>query len=188
MPSWPAAVPEAHDGESLSDAILRLRGEISSAGGELMRLKTAPLPAAELRSLVEAEVDRLAKTGRPYVVTEAGGKPSIIWPDQMRFAVPGSVLSAPSGSASQLLAALFPAELKRLLCDGIEDSKHSVPSAERPRPIRETEARIFAAEIAEERLVMAALDSGLEVDRRLDASPWAVLNAGTAEAVREAAE
>ena len=38
-----------------------------------------------------------------------------------------------------------------------------------------------------QRLVMAALDQGLEVHRRIDASPWAILYGG-AEAHAEAAE
>jgi hypothetical protein len=43
-------------------------------------------------------------------------------------------------------------------------------------------------EIAEERLVMAALEQGLECHRRIDANPWAILCAEP-EAVRaEAAE
>jgi hypothetical protein len=41
-------------------------------------------------------------------------------------------------------------------------------------------------EVAEERLVMAALDAGLEVHRRIDASPWAILYAD--EEVAHAAE
>ena len=41
--------------------------------------------------------------------------------------------------------------------------------------MRALEARIYGLEITEERLVMAALDEGLEVHRRPDASPWAVL-------------
>jgi hypothetical protein len=38
-------------------------------------------------------------------------------------------------------------------------------------------SRILALEVAEERLVMAALDAGLEVHRRVDASPCAILYA-----------
>jgi hypothetical protein len=43
-PRWPAEVPGPRKGESLADALMRLRREISVAQGELMRVKTAPPP------------------------------------------------------------------------------------------------------------------------------------------------
>jgi hypothetical protein len=185
-PQWPTAVPGARDGESIPDALLRLRHEISVAQGELMRIKAAPPPASEIKAAIEAEVDRMAGDGTPHVVINTG-RVTVHWPDVQPYAQPGSALSAPSGSASKLLCALFPAELKKLLCAGITDTRGSVSSADRPRLIREAEARIFALEVAEERLVMAALDQGLECHRRIDASPWAILSSG-AEAHAEAAE
>jgi hypothetical protein len=54
--------------------------------------------------------------------------------------------------------------------------------------MREAEARILALEIAEERLVCEALDAGLEVYRRIDASPWAMLYAEQEAAQAVAAE
>jgi hypothetical protein len=186
-PPWPTVVPAARDGESVADALLRLRHEINVAQGELMRIKAAPPPAAEIKATIEAEVDRLAAAGAPRIAVDAG-KVTIHWPDVQPYAVPGSALAAPSGSASSLLAALFPAQLKRLLTAGVEDVPGSVPSRERPRLIRAAEARIFGLEVGEERLVVAALEQGLEVHRRVDASCWAVLFADMEPARAEAAE
>jgi hypothetical protein len=187
-PPWPATVPGPAEGESLADALLRVRHEIGMARGELQQIKTAPPPASEIRAALAAEVDRMAAEGKPHVVLD-GGKVTLHWPDVQMYAAPGGALSAPSGSASKMLCALFPAELKRLLTAGIVDVRGSIASAERPQRIRVAEARILALEIAEERLVMAALDAGLEVHRRIDASPWAILYAEEEAAVRaEAAE
>jgi hypothetical protein len=186
-PPWPTVVPGARDGESVGDALLRLRHEISTAQGELMRIKAAPPPAAEIKAAIEAEVDRLAGAGTPRIAVDAG-KVSIHWPDVQPYAVPGSALAAPSGSASSLLAALFPAQLKKLLTAGIADTRDSIPARSRPRLIREAEARILALEVGEERLVVAALEQGLEVHRRIDASPWAILLADTEPVRAEAAE
>jgi hypothetical protein len=186
-PQWPTAIPGARDGEALTDAILRVRSEIAETRAQLVAVRTAPPPASEAKAVIEAEIDRMASTGRPHVSVD-GGKIAINWPDVMRYAVPGAALSAPSGSASKLLCALFPTELKKLLTAGIVDVRGSIPSTERPRLIREAEARILALEIGEERLVMAALEQGLEVHRRIDASCWAILYAGAEEAVAEAAE
>jgi hypothetical protein len=71
-----------------------------------------------------------------------------------------------------------------LLTAGIEDAKGAVPP-------RELEGKLYALELAEERVVMAAFDAGLEVHRRIDASPWAILFAAGMEdetPVAEAAE
>jgi hypothetical protein len=187
MPPWPTDVPAARDGESVGDAILRLRHEIGIARGELQRIKTAPPPAGEIRAAIEADVDRMAAEGQPNVVVDAG-RVRVIWPDVMLYAVPGQAMSAPSGSASRMLAALFGDQLKLMLTAGIVDAPGAIPSGDRPGLIRDAEARIFALEIGEERLVVAALESGLEVHRRIDASPWAILYAAADEVHAEAAE
>jgi hypothetical protein len=184
-PPWPSVVPGARDGESILAAIARLRHEIAVAQGELLHIKAAPLPANEIRAAIETEIDRMAAV--PQVAVEAGAV-RIYWPDVLQAAAPGQALAAPSGSAGKLLAALFPAELKRLLIAGVEDTKGAIPSAQRPRLIRAAEARILALEVGEERLVTAALTAGLEVHRRPNASCWAILFADTEPARAEAAE
>jgi hypothetical protein len=186
-PPWPSEVPAARDGESVADALMRLRHEIAVAQGELLRIKAAAPPASEVKAALEAEVDRLAGNGAPQIAIEAG-RVVVHWPDVQPYAAPGSALSAPSGSASSLLCALFPAQLKKLLTAGIVDTSGGIPSRERPRLIRAAEARIFALEVGEERLVVAALEQGLEVHRRIDASPWAILLADTEPVRAEAAE
>jgi hypothetical protein len=188
-PPWPAAVPGPHAGESVSDALLRVRHEIGIARGALQQVRTAPPPASEIRAALVAEVDRMAAEGKPHISVD-GGKITLQWPDVQMYAVSGGALSAPSGGASKMLAALFPEQLKALLIASVGDLsvKGGVPAADRPRLIREAEARILALEIAEERLVCAALDAGLEVHRRIDASPWAILYAEPEAAQAEAAE
>jgi hypothetical protein len=156
------------------------------ARGELQQIKTAP-PASEIKAALVAEVDRMASGGTPHISVD-GGKVVVHWPDVQPYAVPGGALSAPSGSASKMSAALFSDQMKKLLTAGIVDLRGSIASADRPRLIGEAEACILALEVAEERLVMAALEQGLEVHRHIDASPWAILYAEE-EAVRaEAAE
>ncbi len=189
-PRWPAKVPGPRAGESVTDALLRVRREINVVQGELRRVKTAPPPAVEIKAALVAEVDRMAAEGKPHVSIDGGGRVVVHWPDVQPYAVSGAALAAPSGSASKMLAALFGDQLKKLLTAGVDDVKGAIPSAERPKRVREIEARILALEVAEERLVVAALDEGLEVHRRIDASPWAILYADeeAAHAHAEAAE
>jgi hypothetical protein len=188
-PRWPAKVPGPRAGESLADALIRLRREINIAQGELRQVKTAPPPASEIKAALVAEVDRMAGDGRPSWRIDDGGRVVVHWPDVQPYAAPGGALSAPSGSASRMLAALFGDQLKKLLVGSVDDIKGAILSAERPKRVREVEAHILALEVAEERLVMAALEEGVEVHRRIDASPWAILYADEEEAaLAEAAE
>src|SRR5262249_12620535 len=177
-PQWPDAVPGAYESESVGDAILRLRSEISVARSELQRIKSAPLPTAEIKAQIEAEADRMAAAGTPRITGGRAGKGGIDGWDVQAFAAPAQARSAPSGSASQLACWWDRDAMIERLTAGIVDVPGSIPAAERPQRIRESEAHIFALEVAEERLVVAGLDAGLEVHRRPDASPWAVLYGG----------
>ena len=174
-------------GESIGDALLRTRREIAAAQNELMRIRTAPLPKEEIGLVVIGMIDQLAAEGRPQVVIE-GGKVALHLSDTQTYAAPGQALAAPAGSASRLLSWLFHDELiKKLLKElkeqlkGIDDKTGGIPASERPERIREAEERIFALEVVEEKPVMSALAAGLEVHRRPDASPWAVLGYGAVE-------
>ena len=89
--------------------------------------------------------------------------------------MPGQTLAAPSGSGSRLVAWLFRAQLTKRLLVEVEDNESGVSAVERPQLIREAERRIFGLEVVEEKLVVAALEAGLEVHRRPDASAWAIL-------------
>jgi hypothetical protein len=82
-----------------------------------------------------------------------------------------------------MLAWLFRKELLKKLLAAVDDVEVGIPSADRPRLIREAEGRVYALEVVEEKLVLAALDAGLECHRRIDASAWAILGYGVEEAV-----
>ena len=178
--------PGRKKGESIADALLRTRRQISAEQAELLRVRTAPPTPDEIKIGIIESVDRLAKEGRPSV-TASDGRVELHWIDVQMHASPGSALSAPSGSASKMLAWLFREPLLKRLLREVEGNEDGIPSADRPRLIREAEGRILGLEVAEERLVMAALEQGLECHRRIDASPWAILGF-VEEAVAEAAE
>jgi len=106
---------------------------------------------------------------------------TVHFPDVMQYGTPGQAMSAPSGSASRLMAWVHrDALLKRLLAE-IKDEEGSISSEERPQRVRQTEQHLLALEISEEKLVCHAIAAGLEVHRRPDCSPWVLLDLAVAE-------
>jgi hypothetical protein len=160
--------------ETLGDAIRRIRSEIASVQGELTRLRTAPPTAEEYRAAAAAKVQQLVAQGAP-TISHDGGKITITFPDEAQFANPGAALAAPSGSSSKLQAWLFPDQMLARLTEGVDEVVGGVSKAERERRSAELAAEICSLEHQEESLVTQALDAGLDVGRRVGASPLAIL-------------
>ena len=165
---------EPRKGETLSAALLRVRGEIGAAKGELAMVLAAPPPMNEIRQQVRDLVGKLAHEGKPRISVE-GGKVEIMLPDVTQFAGAGQVFSAPSGSASRLWAAINPDGFYDWIMSTVGAVEGGISAEKRASREAELKARIRALEHEEESLVTAALDSGIEVHRRWDASPLAML-------------
>jgi hypothetical protein len=164
--------PELRDGETLAKAITRLRNAVAQANGEIARLLQAPLTPAEIKDRVRAQVDKMANAGRPTLMLD-GGKVDIQFPDENRFG--DGALSAPTKSASSLMAWMFHDEILDRMLDGVDQIQGGVPMAERADREAEIRKRILALEHEEEALVVRALADGLEVHRRPSASGFALL-------------
>jgi hypothetical protein len=180
------------DGETLTDAILRTRNEITAAQSELRALRNAAGTLEELGVQVLREVERKAARGRPRVNVNAG-KVSIAWPDVITLGPRDQVIGAPQAAASDMLCWLHEQEIaKKLFADLVTALPEGggLSEAERSARLAETEAAIARREHEEEALIEAAIAQGIEVHRRTGASPWALLGIapGAAEGVLEAAE
>jgi len=170
--SGPPAAPR--DGESLSDAVLRVRRDIVTAQSELARVRAAPPTADEARAAIVAEVERLAVRGTPQL-SLANGKVTLWFPDQQQHAAPGSALAAPAGSASALLCWLFRDQIVELCTARLEEVAGGITAADRAQRIAELEQQLSQFEHDEEQLIELALAAGVEVHRRPHASPYALL-------------
>src|SRR5262245_48708399 len=62
------------DGESLPQALLRVRGEIVRLRSELAQVQNAPPPVDEIKAQLRAYVETLAAQGRPSFRITASGK------------------------------------------------------------------------------------------------------------------
>ena len=183
---------QPRDREDLKAAILRTRDEISVAQSELHALRNAAGTLEELGVQVLREVERKASRGRPRVNT-SGSKLTISWPDVITLGPRDQALGAPQGAASDMLCWLHEQEIaKKLVTDLVAQLPvgGGISEAERTARIAETEPAIARLENEEEALIEQATAAGIEVHRRVNASPWALLGIapGAAEEVLQAAE
>ena len=183
---------QPRDREDLKAAILRTRNEISVAQSELRALRNAIGTLEELGVQVLREVERKAARGRPRVNVNAG-KVSIAWPDVITLGPRDQVIGAPQAAASDMLCWLHEQEIaKKLVTDLVAQLPvgGGISEAERIARIAETEPAIARLENEEEALIEQATAAGIEVHRRVNASPWALLGIapGAAEEVLQAAE
>jgi hypothetical protein len=104
-----------------------------------------------------------------------------------------ATLAAPASSASDLLCWLFRGEMIKALTSGL-DARHppgeGIAATERAAREAELQAKRLGLERVEEALIEAALAANLDVHRRYDALPLALLGIGFASvaAVPQAAE
>jgi hypothetical protein len=152
-----------------------VRSQIANANTEITRLRTAPCTADEIRAAVLAKVEQLAAQGAPHISSDSGTV-TIRFADEPQFADPGTVMSAPAGSNSKMLAWLFPDQMLARLTAGLDDVvPGGVSKEEREQRTAELNAEVRELEHAEEALVTQAIEQGLDVHRRPTASPFALL-------------
>jgi hypothetical protein len=186
----PPAMPQA--GETLEAAINRTRGAIGRLQGELAQVREAPPALSEIKEQITAQINKMASEGVPEL-TFKGDRVDLIFADQLQYAVPNAALSAPSGSGSKLLVWAFKDQILARLLKGTEQITGGITAADRARRIGELEQQIRELEHAEEALVSAGLEQGLDVNRRPNCHPFALLGleaipAQTATAQMVAAE
>ena len=137
------------DGETAAQALARVRRQISGVQSELGKLKSAPLPAAEVRAKVEAEIDALARQGCPSLNTKDG---RLTWPDD----APSHSFGAPGGSARALLCWLYHDEVLKAATSGLDQEiPDSIAAAERPAREAQLRAELLRLEREEVALVTA---------------------------------
>src|SRR6185312_8052634 len=95
--------------------------------------------------------------------------------DMPMFGDSGTALSAPPGSATQILCWLFEGELVKALTAGLASIDGGLSIEQRGQKLTELERELLVLEQQEEHLVVAALAAGLECDRRVSANPIAIL-------------
>ena len=155
-------------GESLSDAIRRVRLEISSVQSDVRKLYQAGPRAADLKRAAQNYVQGLAATGRPKI-TATHEK------FEIEFST-GQFTLAPNMRA--ILAWLDPAALLGRLEDEIDalpTPALTVSLKEKNERLAVAKSKLLVLEREEEALIEAASDDGENIVRRYDADPQAIL-------------
>jgi hypothetical protein len=193
---------QPREGESLTDAISRLRSEIAQAQNQLHWLRVAPPPRDAVRAAIVSQIGAMARQGAPrfdfappnpaaLAAMDAHERSLLAlgnvvkWPDTSEFAT-----SAPGGAASKILCWLFKGRIESALLDDLAelpDEAFGPPMHERLGLEREMRNTIRDAELEEEALIQQAEAAGnTTIERRSNADPMIIL--GIAWAGEVAAE
>jgi hypothetical protein len=146
-----------------------IRAEIVAVKREAVELASAPSASAELKAMVRDYVERMASRHTPRIRV-AGGGMYVDWQSVDVLGVP----EAPFGVFCYLAPKLA---MERLTADVLELSGYAagVPEAERQRCDAALQRKLSDLEMREEQMVEELLSSGVDVVRRHDASPAAIL-------------
>lgn len=170
-----ARVPiiKLEDGETLPQAVGRVRLEMATLKSSLFTVEHAPLPKAQLIERARQKIDALAERGRPALNFDSKT-------GEFDFAFrhePGT--GGPSPDHALHALAWFDRDrlLERITAEiNMRPEPKMVLSVEERRArTREINERVDMLERLEEALIMRAQSDGLEILRRPNANPAAVL-------------
>jgi hypothetical protein len=156
------------EGETIFDAIEATRNQISSSQGQLAVIRAAPLPVEDQRQSVAAYVERLGRQARPVV--------SVVQNGTLRVGFRDVLIEAEQTLA--LLAWVAPDQVRDALIGVLEAQPRVVgamPASERLQRVAEIEDKLTELEYAEEAMIEHAAKQGIDILRRVDASPPCVL-------------
>jgi hypothetical protein len=165
------------DGETITEAVERIRGEIAATQRELTRVRNAALPVETIKQQAEAYVTSLVERGRPSIhcghdTAFTASIPSHGW------TVKSPVL--------ELLAWVDPQKLLQRLhaqieADATATDQLRLTAVERGELLAAMAAVLDDLERTEEALIERASDTGQLIERRHDASSAAILGVKAAK-------
>lgn len=172
----PAPKPAA--GQTIADAVRATRGEVMRTMTELAAIRAAPPTVEEAKQQITEQILDLARQGGPHIVVSADAHARLVFLDQPAHANPGQPLTTPAGAVGKMLAWLFCDRMIAAASAAVEQTIQGpgLTREARAESIAFLTSRLGELEHQEEVLVEQALTAGVEVHRRPNASPLAVLN------------
>jgi len=165
----------------IMQGIEALQIEIAAKKEKLDAARDAWPPIAEAHALADSRIDDMATDGKKHLDYFCRGLGQFGSGD-----VP--LLGENCVHADAIFAALNEAAIRNTTRSSIEKfysgiTGEIIPSRDKPAAIARLEKEIFALEVAEEKAIEQAEESGLTVQRRADASPEAILGLSRGEKV-----
>jgi hypothetical protein len=182
LESAPPVNAKVRDGLTLAETVEETRSQINTLKQHIRAVQTTPLPKADLKASAALLVQQLAQRSRPKV---SAGRDGIA----VAFTDPHADTIAHHHDIANMLAWLDPDALTRALereIDAMPEQQQPMPKAEQENRVAELAANLLELERAEESLIDAALAEGVDIMRRADADPRAVL--GIAVAAKQRAQ
>jgi hypothetical protein len=171
------------DLEACRQRILELQADVAATDA-------APIPSSLAKQIARAQIDQLADRGRPNVFSLIEMRQGISWPlipaygpNAMSAIAHGHGIgaAAPAAGAPDTLA-IYAWHNRAAVIESIEqlidesaDDEHALSDAERTERRIAALAALLKAEREEDHLIRIGKSKGLELQRRPDADPRAVL-------------
>jgi hypothetical protein len=161
---WQGELAAPRDGETIDQAVVRVRETISKLHADLHELRSAPLPLAEVWPKIAAEVERQAEAGRPGVLQCIEQGRDIEWPraavevKTYRPDLHGAITVHLNDGFALQMWLNKPAILKRLRAEleDVADEANAIGTAERREREAELRAEILEVERGDVDLVEAS--------------------------------
>jgi hypothetical protein len=152
-------------GEKVTDAVDRVRDEITAAAAQAATVAGAPPAADEIRQRVRAQIAGIASRSSAMIVGPQGVHQ---WPTAL-------IGVHPVPDAFAIIAMLFPDKLAALAEGMMTGVEGGITSRDRAARLKELAETALALNRDEETLIREAESQGLSIARRGDADPRAVL-------------
>jgi hypothetical protein len=156
-------------GETHTDMVNRIRDDIASALKERLNVQQAGLPIEEMRAQVRKWISEQARKGRPRVIASHDG--FRVEFDDGRGFVPG-------GDWGAVLCWLFEEgmteELEKIV-EAMPAPPLALTPSEKAERLAANKVRLLELERQEEAVIDAAARDGLDISRRPNADPAAIL-------------
>lgn len=162
-----------------------LRGQIAAKASEMQSARGAPFPSSEVKAAIAARIGRLAEAGRPDVRSlffDPHHPPAWATMQQTLHSVDGEgrrgLAMGQVLDPMATLAWLYETDLVEALgaeIDALADDSQALGADERATRIAALQVEILALERQEEAVIDAAAVQGVELARRANADPRAVL-------------
>ncbi|WP_454644529.1 hypothetical protein [Bradyrhizobium liaoningense] len=160
------------EGETISDAVLRLRQRNAVLTQERIKVMRASIPKEDLKNAVSHYVKSLAERGAPRIIAEHGRNIEVIFSGNDTWSDQGITKKLPA-----ILAWFDPATLEARLIAAVDAAPDAfaLSAAERQEMLAGIEAELLQGEMEEEALITLSEAAEAPIMRRINADARAVL-------------